>query len=84
MKEALYFMVATNPQIKKMFFISLKDICAVNIALVKRESHLSTMPCEPHITLTRLLLDKKAAISQPTFSNAFSGMKMHGFRLIFH
>ena len=29
-----------------MFFISLKDICAVNIALVKRESHHSTMPCE--------------------------------------
>ena len=40
--------------------------------------------CPGLIVLTHWGRDKKDAISQTTFSSAFSWMKMHEFRLIFH
>ena len=51
----------------------------VPLALLEYSS-LSTASC----TLTHWGRDKMADISQTTFSNAFSWMNIHQFRLIFH
>ena len=62
--------------------MKFEQSCTMNQRHMRCSDCDQTNPmCEP---LTHLPLDKMAAISQMTFSNAFSWMKMYWYQLKFH